>query len=153
MSSRKGSRFDRLRTTRIIAMQAVFQMQARTQTAQEVIEEFTLSPLAFKEAPHMVKMEFFKTLVHESFLRRDQVNQLLTQFLSEDWPYARLDSVLVALLKVAITELLTRPEAVPIPVIITEYVHMAQGFVSTKEAAFVNAHLDKVARALDLLPA
>ena len=59
----------------------------------------------------------------------------------------RLGATMRALLRAACYELIARSD-VPARVVIKEYVDIARGFHGLEETAFVNAVLDRLARAL-----
>ena len=78
---------------------------------------------------------------------RDQVkiDPVVRGALQEDWPLSRLDSTLRAILRAGTFEILERKD-VPIPVIVTEYVEIAQAFFEGEEPKIVNAVLDRIAK-------
>ncbi|HEV7433956.1 MAG TPA: transcription antitermination factor NusB, partial [Pseudorhizobium sp.] len=65
--------------------------------------------------------------------------------LQSDWPLSRLDSTLRAILRAGTFEIIERKD-VPIPVIVTEYVEIAQAFFEGEEPKIVNAVLDRIAK-------
>ena len=145
--SRRGSPFERGRMARLAAVQATYQIMAQDQSSSGVIEEFLT--LRFKEEYHVQPNgDLFQTLVRTAEQRKEEISHIIHASLNEDWPYKRLDMVLKAILFIASAELLERPVDIPAPVIITEYVGIAQGFYAGKEVAFINAYLDRLARNL-----
>jgi N utilization substance protein B len=67
--------------------------------------------------------------------------------LTPDWPLARLDSVLRAILRAGAFELVHRAD-VPARVIISEYTAIAYAFFTGREPALANGVLDRLARTL-----
>jgi N utilization substance protein B len=69
----------------------------------------------------------------------------------EHWELARLARVDLSLLRLAVYEMMARPE-IPHAVTIDEAVEIARRFGSGDSAAFVNGVLDRVARTLGRKP-
>ena len=65
--------------------------------------------------------------------------------LSEKWKLERVDSILRAILRCAVFELVARRD-VPAKVVIDEYVAVAGAFFGADEPGFVNGALDTIAR-------
>jgi N utilization substance protein B len=64
--------------------------------------------------------------------------------LAEGWSLERAGYLLRAFLRAGAHELASKPE-VPVSVVINEYVELAHAFLSTDEARFINAVLDRLA--------
>ena len=77
----------------------------------------------------------------------DDVDGIVAASLPADWPLARLESVLRAILRAGCYELLARSD-VPARVVINEYVEVAHAFFSGKEPGLANGVLDRLARTL-----
>ena len=75
------------------------------------------------------------------------LDPVIADSLVEGWPLSRLDATLRAILRAGVFELRERKD-VPSPVIITEYVEIANAFFNEEEPKLVNAVLDSVARKL-----
>jgi N utilization substance protein B len=71
----------------------------------------------------------------------------VTDALPSDWPLARLDPVLRALLRAGGAEL-AMAEGAPAKVVINEYLDVARGFFDGPEPGLANAVLDRLARQL-----
>ena len=91
---------------------------------------------------------FARELVAGVRERRPQIDQLLTDAV-EHWQLDRLSRVDLSLLRLAVYELMARPE-IPYSVTINESVEIARRFGSGDSPAFVNGVLDRVARMLGL---
>ena len=75
------------------------------------------------------------------------VDTAIAAALDRDWPLAKLDPVLRALLRAACGELAGGP-APPARVVINEYLDIARGFFTGPEPGLANAVLDRLARTL-----
>ena len=71
----------------------------------------------------------------------------MASVLPPDWPLARLESVLRAILRAGTYELLARSD-VPARVAMNEYVEIAHAFFSGKEPGMVNGVLNGIAKTL-----
>jgi N utilization substance protein B len=91
--------------------------------------------------------EFFDDLVAGTLARRDEIDALITQFLGHGWSLARLDRLMLQILRSGGYELLARPD-IPANAVVSEYVDVAHAFYPQSETGFVNALLDRLAREL-----
>ncbi|HEX2859647.1 MAG TPA: transcription antitermination factor NusB [Alphaproteobacteria bacterium] len=129
---------------RICAVQALFQAKARGQDVADVAAEFAGARLKRRKADK----KMFDAITAEAARGAERHAALIGANLLEEWPMDRLDAVHYALLWAATAELFARADVTP-PVVINEFVNIAKGFVaSPEEVAFVNATLDKIARAV-----
>ncbi len=76
---------------------------------------------------------------------RSKIDEAIAAVLSPQWPKERMSPVLIAILECGIWEL--RAGVLPAAVVIDEYVNLAAEFFDGPEAGFVNAALEKVAKA------
>ena len=72
---------------------------------------------------------------------------MLTETLAADWPLARIDPVLRALMRAGAAELWMR-DGPPAKVVINEYLDIAHGFFDGEEPRMANGVLDRIARNL-----
>ncbi len=134
---------------RLYAVQALFQMEHSGQTVNAVYLEFLDHRFgaAFDEGSDMVEgdEDLFRTLLDRAVDEQRRIDQMTDRALVAKWPIARIDPTLRALFRAAGAEL-TDCETPP-RVIISEYVDLASSFFPEgKEAKFVNAVLDHMAR-------
>lgn len=138
-------------TARLLAVQAVYQMELTGITADRTLGEFIAHRLdapgeegeAFAPADRSV----FVTLVGGVARDRAVLDEAIAGALDPSWTVARLETVLLAILRCGVYELRSRPE-VPTGTVITEYIDIAHAFYGGKEPALVNAVLDRIARVL-----
>jgi N utilization substance protein B len=135
---------------RLAAVQALYQIELTAQEAAAVVSEFSTHRLGREidgDQYADADREFFADLVKGSSERREDVDAIAAAALPPEWPLARLESVLRAILRAATYELLARGD-VPARVAINEYVEIAHAFFSGKEPGMVNGVLDRIARTL-----
>ena len=135
---------------RLYAVQALFQMEASGQGVDAICREFETHRFgAVYEGDEMAEgdVDLFRGLVDTAVNWQGRIDQLTDRALVEKWPIARIDPTLRALFRAAGAELLTRDT--PPKVAINEFVDIAKAFFPEgKEAKFVNAVLDHMAREL-----
>jgi N utilization substance protein B len=140
---------------RLAAVQAIYEMEMAERSADAVLKDFVDRWLAAGgdgetgEAPRHVDPDaaFLGDLVRGVAGRLADLDGMIGPALSEEWPLARLEAVLRAILRVGTYELFARAD-VPLRVVISEYVDIAHAFFDAKEAGLVNAVLDRIGRVL-----
>ena len=133
---------------RLAAVQALYQMDVGGAGVLEVVAEYETHRLGQElDGDTYLKADasWFRSIV--SGVVRDQVkiDPVVRGALQEDWPLSRLDSTLRAILRAGTFEIVERKD-VPVPVIVTEYVEIAQAFFEGEEPKIVNAVLDRIAK-------
>jgi N utilization substance protein B len=137
------------RAARLGAVQALYQMELTGEGAETVAQEF-LDHRFLHEAELARAGEpdeaMFRTIVGGVPHSQVEIDRAIATCLSADWKLTRIDSILRAILRAAAYELLERRE-VPALVVIDEYLDIAGAFFGDQQRAFVNAVLDRLARA------
>jgi transcription antitermination protein NusB len=141
--------------SRVAAVQALFQSEQGQENPETVIDQFVRHRLGGTLAEHGyeegripdAEVPLFATIVRAAVLRQDTIDSMLTRALPADWPLARIDPVLRALLRAGAAELATSGGA-PARVVINEYLDIARGFFTGPEPGLANAVLDRLARLL-----
>ena len=135
---------------RLVAVQALYQIELSQATPENVIEEFLTHRIGreiegdrYAEADRI----HFKWLVRSTSERMGELDACLGGVLDAGWTVSRLGALMRALLRAAAAELLARRD-IPVRVVMDEYVELAGAFFSRREPAFVNAALDTLARRL-----
>ncbi|MBT55119.1 MAG: transcription antitermination factor NusB [Mameliella sp.] len=135
--------------SRFYAVQALFQMEQSDVGIDKVRREF----LEFRfgaeidDGTEMIDgdVEFFAKLLEQAVNWQVKIDQMTDRALVAKWPIARIDPTLRALFRVAGAEMLAFET--PPRVVIVEYLDVASAFFPDgKEARFVNAVLDHMAR-------
>lgn len=133
---------------RLAAVQALYQMDIGGTGVLEIVAEYETHRLGQElDGATYLKADaaWFRSIV--SGVVRDQVrlDPLIAAALQDDWALSRLDSTVRAILRAGVFELTDRKD-VPVAVIVTEYVEIAQAFFDDDEPKLVNAVLDRIAK-------
>lgn len=120
------------------ALQAMYQWQLAG-TALDIIEaEFLRFHIDKK-----FDLEYFKELIHGVPENKIELDKEIREFTAR--PLTEIDPVELAVLRIAIHELLKRPD-VPYRVIINEALELTKKFGSVEGYKFVNGILDRIAK-------
>jgi N utilization substance protein B len=134
-------------TSRLYAVQALFQMESSGQTVELIVREFETHRFgAVYDGYEMAEgnVDHFRALVESAVSWQAKIDQMTDRALVAKWPIDRIDPVLRALFRAAGAELVDM--VTPPKVVITEYVDVAKAFFPEgKESKFVNAVLDHMA--------
>ena len=133
---------------RLYAVQALFQMEAGSQTVDKVMREFEDHRFgATYEGDEMAEgdIDLFRQLMEDAVNHQAPIDQMTDRALVAKWPIARIDPTLRALFRASGAEL-TQSKTPP-KVVIAEFVNIAEAFFPEgREPKFVNAVLDHMAR-------
>lgn len=134
--------------SRLYAVQALFQMEHSNLTLDKVRLEFL--DHRFGEVLDGAEMlegdeAHFTRVLEDAVNHQAAIDQMTDRALVAKWPIARIDPTLRGLFRAAGAEM--RDTSTPPKVVITEYLDLAAAFFPDgKEARFVNAVLDHMAR-------
>lgn len=128
---------------RLAAVQALYQMELAGGGAEEVAREFVEH--RFSDLPGPPDEAFFVAIVEGVPAHQVEIDRAIAAALSASWSLARVDSILRAILRAGVFELVVRRD-VPAKVTIDQYVAVAGAFFSGDEPGFVNGALDTIAR-------
>ena len=150
MNQISGNQKRKMRSAaRLYAVQALFQMESSGQDTAAIRREFLEHRFgAAYDEGEMIDgdIDHFTQVIEDAVNYQASIDQATDRALVAKWPIARLDPTLRAVFRAAGAEL--RNEATPPKVVIAEYVHLTRAFFPDgKEASFVNAVLDHMARA------
>ena len=140
MNDGKG---DARHAARLGAVQALYQMEMAGGGAEEVAQEF--AEHRFGELPVPPDGAFFVAIVNGVPDHQVEIDRAIAASLSAKWKLERVDSILRAILRCAVFELVARRD-VPAKVVIDEYVAVSGAFFGGDEPGFVNGALDTIAR-------
>ncbi len=135
--------------SRLYAVQALFQMEQGDAGLDRVRDEFLDHRFGVEqiEGEEMLEgdVSLFSKVLEEAVSYQAKIDQMTDRALVAKWPIARIDPVLRALFRAAGAEMVALET--PPKVVIVEYLDVAQAFFPDgKEAKFVNAVLDHMAR-------
>jgi len=141
--------------SRVAAVQALFQSEQAGDAVETVIDQFVRHRLGASPGADDfedgripdAEVPLFAAIVRGAIRNQDTVDAMLAEALPADWPLARIDPVLRALLRAAGGEL-TGSSGAPAKVIINEYLDVVRGFLTGPEPGIANAVLDRLARLL-----
>jgi N utilization substance protein B len=135
-------------TSRLAAVQALYQVEFAAEDPQRVVEQFKRFRL--KQGfggPDWPEAEpgFFADIVEGAWSRKPEIDALIEPALARGWTLQRIDPVIRAILRAGAYEILARGD-VPARATIAAYVDVSLAFDAAKEAGFVNGVLDRIAK-------
>ncbi|MBD8553005.1 transcription antitermination factor NusB [Rhizobium sp. CFBP 8762] len=133
---------------RLAAVQALYQMDIGGTGVLEIVTEYETFRLGQEmDGQTYLKADasWFRSIVAGVVRDQRKLDPLIGTALQDDWALSRLDSTVRAIMRSGTFELLERKD-VPIAVIVTEYVEIAQAFFDGEEPKLVNAVLDRIAK-------
>jgi N utilization substance protein B len=133
---------------RLAAVQALYQMEISEEAADDITAEFVEFRFGRESevTPGEPDAAFFSDIVHGVPARQQEIDKEIAKCLAKNWRLSRVDSLLRAIMRAGAYEILARPD-VPAVVVIDEYVSLTHVFEAEEGAPFINAALDKMARA------
>lgn len=141
--------------SRVAAVQALFQSEQALTSPETVIDEFVRHRLGeipgsggFEDgrAPDAL-VPLFARIVRSVVQQQDMLDAMIAESLPPEWPMARLDPVLRAVLRAGGAEL-AMTDGPPSKVVINEYLDVAHGFFTGDEPRMANGVLNRMARLL-----
>jgi N utilization substance protein B len=133
---------------RIAAVQALYQMDMAGTDVNDVISEFIEQRFEGdnrNETLATADRVFFADILRAVLRRQREIDPMIDEQLAAGWRLVRVDSILRAILRGGVAEILDRSD-VPARVVINEYVNVAHTFFDDDEPRVVNGVLDKIAR-------
>jgi len=133
---------------RLAAVQALYQMDVGRISLEETLGQFAVHRLGREVEGDQylpADADFFGQIVRGVVAAQLDIDPMIDTALTSDWPVARLDATLRAILRAGVFELLKRRD-IPAKVVISEYLDVAQAFFADDVPALVNAVLDTVAK-------
>lgn len=151
-SSEEGARNPQERSAaRLAAVQALYQMDLVETDLNAVIREFVMhrfgSETEQDQGLAAADAAFFSELLQGVLRRQRDIDPMLDSQLAKGWRLIRIDSILRAILRAGVFELMERGD-VPARVVLNEYIEVANAFFEGDEPKVVNGVLDKLAHRL-----
>jgi N utilization substance protein B len=135
---------------RLAAVQALYQMDLAETDLAAVIEEFKAHRLGTdleNGTAAEADPEHFAAVLKGVVRRQREIDPMIDQQLAQGWRLTRIDSIVRAILRAAVFELMELGD-VPARVVISEYIEVAHAFFEADEPKVVNGVLDALARKL-----
>ena len=139
------------RVARLAAVQALYQLELNPGLgADGVVREFATHRLGREidgDDYGEVDEALFGEIVRGVAADRDRLDEAIAASLSEEWPLARLETILRVVLEAGAFEIMHRHD-IPPRVTMSEYVGIAHAFFEGKQPGLANGVLDHLARTL-----
>ena len=135
---------------RMAAVQALYQMDMAGTDLNDVIHEFETLRFSGAEKDAVLAqadVQFFADILRGVVRRQRDIDPAVDEQLATGWRLVRVDSILRAILRAGVFELLERRD-VPARVVINEYIEVAHAFFDGDEPKVVNGLLDRLAKRL-----
>lgn len=144
----KNNRSSSRRSSRLAAVQALYQLEQTSQEVETIMIEFKDHRFSLLQEDRLYfnpDIIFFESLVRGVSKNSATLRELIEKYLAENWRLDRLPSVMRAILLAACYEL-NHEEVVPLPVVLNEYIEISKEFFEEKEVSFVNGILDVISK-------
>lgn len=139
MSSEAGTVLSgRRHEARITVLQALFEIDAATHSADDVLARYLANP----QMPPGAR-RFIRNLVHGVLAERERLDAIIAKT-APAWPVPQLPAIDRTVLRMALWELLIERD-VPVKAVINEAVELAKRFGGANSGRFVNGVLGTVA--------
>ena len=136
---------------RFFAVQALFQMEALDAEMEKVAREFVSHRIGAEidgEQYVDADIDHFRSLIRQAVKEQSKIDKLTDRALVAKWPIDRIDPTIRSIFRVAGAEMML--SQTPPKVVIKEFVDITGAFFAEgREAKFVNAVLDHMAREID----
>lgn len=127
------------RDARIKAFELIFMINSCDDIATE------LEKVGAEMKEHKKHFKYITEVVTAAYANKDEIDNKISENLSKNWSITRLSKMCLAVLRLAVCELLY-VEDVPSSVSINEAVELAKLFGDENEPAFINGLLGKLVK-------
>lgn len=128
---------------RKVAFEIVYSLESQNTKYEDYKENVDMF-LEAKEVHGKVTTKYIKDVVYGTKRHGKQIKKQIEECLSEKWSYDRVAKVNIAILEVAIFEMLFLKT--PYKVVINEAVELAKAYADTKAPAFINGVLASIVK-------
>jgi N utilization substance protein B len=145
-----GGDRDARAAARLLAVQALYQMDIAKTPLENIIREFVAHRLDVSmDGVNMPDSDaaYFENILRGVVENQTPIDRRIDECLSENWHLARLDSTLRAILRCGVYELAFGGDA-PTGVLVSQYTDIAHAFFDGPEGGMANALLDRVGQAV-----
>ena len=134
--------------SRLLAVQAIFQMEASGKSLAETKNEFEkyrtkteIDGIYYNN----FNVRYFRNLLETAVSEQKNIDKLVNKTLMETWKLPRIDPTVRAIFRIASSELIIK--ATPEKVIINEYLKLSEAFaINDKQNGIVNAVLESLVK-------
>lgn len=114
---------------------------------KEFNSEYTLDEIidAARDAELFEADDFARTLSEKTLSELDKLDEVIAGNLKNGWKLSRISKVALAILRLAVCEMLEFPD-IPVSVSINEAVELAKTYAAEEDSSFVNGLLASVSR-------
>ena len=134
--------------SRLLAVQAIFQMEASGKSLAETKNEFEkyrtkteIDGIFYNN----FNVRYFRNLLDTAVSEQKNIDKLVNKTLMETWKLPRIDPTVRAIFRIASSELIIK--AAPEKVIINEYLKLSEAFsINDKQNGIVNAVLESLVK-------
>ena len=137
-------RLDERRRCRGFVLQMLYQWEVGRENLEQVEQNFWRIPESGTLESHR---RFAGELLHGTVASLDRVDPLIVAT-TENWRLSRMAVIDRLILRLAVHEMLDRPET-PRPVVINEAIELARTYSTEQSAAFINGILDGVRKRME----
>ena len=128
---------------RKIAFEIVYSLESQNTKYEDYKENVDMF-LEAKEVHGKATTKYIKDVVYGTKRHGKQIKKQIEECISEKWSYDRVAKVNIAILEVAIFEMLFLKT--PYKVVINEAVELAKAYADTKAPAFINGVLASIVK-------
>ena len=142
------TKHDARSSARMLAVQALYQMDIAQTPLEDIIREFSEHRLEGQQDGNDLPAAdgaHFEFVLRGVMDHQTLIDRSIDKCLAENWRLARLDSTLRAILRCGVQELLNA-DNVPPKVVISQYADIAHSFFDGPEGGVANALLDRVGK-------
>lgn len=145
MTTKKSPRrLDERRRCRGVVLQMLYQWEVGRENLEQVEQNFWEIPESGVLETHR---RFVSELLHGTVASLGRVDPLIVAT-AENWRLSRMAVIDRLILRLAVHEMLDRPET-PHPVVINEAIELARTYSTEQSAAFINGILDGVRKRVE----
>ncbi len=122
---------------RVLALQIIFQFQSQSDDFRQKLDKFVTGA-----ALDANLSSYGRELALQAWDNRSESDKLIDKF-AHEWTASSLPAVDLAILRLAICEMLQNPE-VPDKVVINEAIELAKTYSTERSSKFINGLLDSI---------
>lgn len=131
---------------RLHIVQALYQTEIARTALSDLLHDY---PQQQKALSDDAAYQHFEAMLRYAFDHQPELDEIISVYLPADWSLARLEKVLLAILRAGAAERAyssaAHASSIDMPVMVADYVEIAHRLLDQKPAAMANAILDNIA--------